>query len=218
VPVRSAYDSSGIHITGDRAVRQNLTVNGFYVTILDPQGGQLIHLSAKEARYVPGPGPRQGGWELVGTIPMEAPTIPGLLEQRDSGRFFLHTRDVDFDAVTRNPNWFMMASTAQLYEELQRPESTRLAAMAVLFHTRLTRPILGMVLVLLGLSVILRDQNRNVIISSGMCLVLCGVFFAACYTCKMLGDNEYLNPALAGWMPVLVFGPYSLVLFDAVHT
>jgi lipopolysaccharide export system permease protein len=75
-----------------------------------------------------------------------------------------------------------------------------------------------MVLVLLGLSVILRDQNRNVIVSSGLCLVLCAVFFAACYTCKMLGDNDYLNPALAAWMPVLLFGPHSLVLLDAVHT
>jgi lipopolysaccharide export system permease protein len=216
--VHSAYDSNCIHITGERAARQKLTVAGFYATILDPQGGQLFHLSAKEAHYVPGPGPRQGGWELVGATPTEVPAIPGILEPRDVGRYFLHTRDVDFDAVTHNPNWFIMASTPQLYAELQRPESTRLASMAVLFHTRLTRPILGMVLVLLGLSVILRDQNRNVIISSGMCLVLCGVFFAACYACKMLGDNEYLNPALAAWMPVLFFGPHSLVLFDAVHT
>jgi lipopolysaccharide export system permease protein len=218
VPVHAAYDSNGIHIAGDRGVRQSNTVYGFYPTIMDPQGGQLFHLSAKEARYVPGHGPRQGGWELVSTWPAEAPTIPGILEQRDMGRFFLHTRDVDFDVLTRNPNWFIMASTRQLYDELQRPESTRLASMAVLFHTRLTRPILGMVLVLLGLSVILRDQNRNVIISSGMCLVLCGVFFAACYACKMLGDNEYINPALAAWMPVLFFGPHALVLFDAVHT
>lgn len=218
VPVRSVYDTNGIHITGDRAVRSDLTVSGFCVTILEPQGGQLIHLSAQEARYIPGPGPRQGGWELVGARPMEAQPIPGILDQRDLGRYFLHTREVDFEAVTRNPNWFAMASTPQLYDELQRPESTRLASMAVLFHTRLTRPVLGMVLVLLGLSVILRDQNRNVIISSGMCLVLCGVFFAACYACKMLGDNEYLNPALSAWMPVLFFGPHALVLFDAVHT
>jgi lipopolysaccharide export system permease protein len=218
VPVRSVYDTNGIHITGDRGVRSERTVSGFCVTILEPQGGQLIHLTAQEAHYVPGPGPRQGGWELVGTRPMEVQPIPGILDQRDSGRYFLHTREVDFEGVTRNTNWFAMASTPQLYEELQRPESTRMPSMAVLFHTRLTRPVLGMVLVLLGLSVILRDQNRNVIISSGMCLVLCGVFFAACYACKMLGDNEYLNPALSAWMPVLFFGPHALVLFDAVHT
>jgi lipopolysaccharide export system permease protein len=218
IPVRAAYESNGIHIAGDRANRDTHTVVPFYCTIPETLGGTLIHLTALQATYVAGPGPRQGGWELVCTKPMEVEPIAGILDQRDSGRYFLHTREVDFKSVTRNPNWFQMASTSQLYGELQRPESTRLASMAVLFHTRLTRPILGMVLVLLGLSVILRDQNRNVIISSGMCLVLCGVFFAACYACKMLGDNEYINPALAAWMPVLVFGPHALVLFDAVHT
>ena len=70
----------------------------------------------------------------------------------------------------------------------------------------------------MGLSVILRDQNRNVIISSGMCLVLCAVFFATLYACKILGDGEVLPPALAAWTPVLMFGPLSLVLLDAVHT
>jgi lipopolysaccharide export system permease protein len=226
VAVRSAYESNGIHITGDRATRRDFMVTNFCVTIPETLGGTLMHLSAMAATYVPGRGPRQGGWELVGTRPKdlretrspEAPCIPGILDQTDEGRYFLHTREVDFEAVTRNPNWFIMASTPQLYEELQRPESTRLASMAVLFHTRLTRPILGMVLVVLGLSVILRDQNRNVIISSGMCLVLCGVFFAACYACKMLGDNEYINPALSAWLPVLFFGPHAVVLFDAVHT
>jgi lipopolysaccharide export system permease protein len=218
IPVRSAFESNQLHIDGDRAVRRDRTVSCMYVTIPESLCGTTIHLTAHEAHYVSGPGPRQGGWELVGTKPMEVEPIPGILDQRDSGRYFLHTREVDFEAVTRNPNWFQMASTSQLYQELQRPESTRLASMAVLFHMRLTRPVLGMVLVLLGLSVILRDQNRNVIISSGMCLVLCGVFFASCYACKMLGDNEYVNPALAAWLPVLFFGPPALVLFDAVHT
>ena len=34
----------------------------------------------------------------------------------------------------------------------------------------------------------------------------------------MLGDAEVLPAALAAWAPVLVFGPFALVLFDAVHT
>jgi lipopolysaccharide export system permease protein len=218
VAVRAAYESNGIHIEGDRAMRRDFTVVPFRCMIPETLGGTMIHLTALEAHYVPGPGPRQGGWELVGTRPADADAISGILDVKDSYRYFLHTREVDFEALTRNPNWFLLASTSQLHQELQRPESTRLASMAVLFHMRLTRPILGIVLVLLGLSVILRDQNRNVIVSSGMCLVLCGVFFATCYACKMLGDNEYINPALAAWLPVLFFGPHALVLFDAVHT
>ena len=79
--------------------------------------------------------------------------------------------------------------------------------MAVLFHMRLTRPVLGMLLVVMGLGVILQNPNRKVFISAGLCLVLCAVFFAACFLFKHLGDNEYLTPALAAWVPVLVFGP-----------
>ena len=90
--------------------------------------------------------------------------------------------------------------------------------MAVLFHSRLTRPILGMILVFLGLSVILRDQNRNVFISAGLCLVLCALFFAVGVGCKHLGEMEILSPALAAWLPVLLFGSLSFALFDAIHT
>ena len=44
------------------------------------------------------------------------------------------------------------------------------------------------------------------------------LFFAAIFFCKHLGDDEYLSPALAAWLPVLVFGPLTLASFDAIHT
>lgn len=216
--VRAQYEPNLIHIEGDVASRRGFTVRHFRCTILENLAENILHLTAQEAHYIAGTQPHQGKWELTGTVPAEVDPIPNILEVRGNGRYYLHTRQVDFEALTRDPNWFLHASTWRLYQELQRPESTRLAPMAVLFHSRLTRPVLGILLVLLGLSVILRDQNRNVIISSGMCLVLCGVFFATCYLCKMLGDNEYLNPALAAWLPVLFFGPQAIVMFDAVHT
>ena len=188
--VHGAFEPNLIHVEGDRATRRGLTVREFRCTIPENLAGNMLHLTAAEAHYVPGDGPHQGKWELTDTTPREGvEPIPGILDVCDAGRYYLHTRDVDFDALTRNPNWFLMTSTPRLYQELQRPESLRLASMAVLFHSRLTRPLLGMVLVLLGLSVILRDQNRNVFINAGMCLVLCGVFFGAFFTCKQLGDR-----------------------------
>jgi lipopolysaccharide export system permease protein len=221
VMVRSAFEPNLIHIEGDGAIRKTMTVNWFRCTIPESLAGTLIHLIAKEARYVPNPEePTRGRWELTGckAQPPDVEAIPNVLEVVDQRRFYLYTRSVDFDVLTRDPKWFNLASTRRLYQELQKPESTRLAAIAVLFHSRLTRPILGMVLVLMGLGVILRDQNRNVIISAGLCLVLCGVFFAAVYACKTLGDYEYLTPAMAAWLPVLAFGPFAVVMFDAVHT
>jgi lipopolysaccharide export system permease protein len=70
----------------------------------------------------------------------------------------------------------------------------------------------------MGLSTILRDQNRNVYLSAGMCLVLCALFFAALFVCGSLGEHNYITPPLAAWFPVLIFGPVAFVLMDLVHT
>ncbi len=219
LPVKGQFDyNGGVHVVGKAASRKDSSVSEFQLTLKEELAGQLIHLVADKATYTP-LGHRKGQWEMTGVNHPELDVnIPGILEHVDKGRYILTIKDADFEALTRETNWYQLASTWRLYEELERPESGRQSQMAVLFHMRLTRPILGILLVFLGLSVILRDQNRNVIISSGMCLVMCGIFFGINYSCKMLGDGNYLSPALAAWMPVLISGPVCLVMFDAVHT
>jgi lipopolysaccharide export system permease protein len=222
--VHGAYESNGVLITGDRGQRKGMIVRPFYCNIPGKIGGHLIEVSAPEARYIPKDSAEKfsGGWLLTGATPDRLPDWENkaILEQpeNDPGKYFLHTTEVDFEALTRQAKWFQLASTTRLYEELQRPDTVRVPQMAVLFHMRLTRPILGMILVFMGLSVILTDQNRNVFISAGLCLVLCGLFFAAIFASRQLGDSDILSPALAAWLPVLVFGPLAFVMFDAVHT
>ena len=222
VEAHGAFEPNGIHLAGERASRRAMVVKKLSVTIDAPIAHNLMHLTALEGYYYPpGSGPHSGGWLLTGTTPAEVdpkdlPTT--VLEELDSGKYFLRTKEVDFDTLTRSRTWFVYASTWQILRELSRPDSTRVASMAVAFHMRLTRPILGLLLVFMGLSVILRDQNRNIFISTALCLVLCAIFFGSCFACKYLGDNEYLSPALAAWMPVLGFGPLAFVLFDAIHT
>jgi lipopolysaccharide export system permease protein len=218
VPVYARFEPNLIHVEGDKGNRKEQTVYNFRCTIPETIDGQLYHIWAKQAIFHAGNEAHKGVWELIGCAPTKLDPIPGILDVKDEGRYFLHTRNVDFEALTRDHKWFQLVSTWELYQELQRPDSTRLAMIAVLFHGRLTRPLLGLVLVVMGLSVILRDQTRNVIISSGMCLVLCAIFFAGLYTCKMLGDSEYIAPALAAWMPVMGFGPFAIVMADAVQT
>jgi lipopolysaccharide export system permease protein len=222
IPAQGAFEPNSIHIHGNLASRKEKLVREFYVNIPETvTNGNIINLHAQEARYVP-PGPEtySGGWLLTKTQPAELENWnqPDLLKMIDPGKYFLYTQEVDFDAVTRKQDWYIFASTLRLQEELNKPDSKRLADMAVLFHMRLTRPILGMILVFMGLSVILRDQNRHVFISVGLCLVICAVFFGACFACKFLGNSGNLSPALAAWLPVMFFGPLSFVMFDAVHT
>jgi lipopolysaccharide export system permease protein len=214
------YEPNGIHIEGRYARRAERTIYHVRCTIPGNICNGLRHLEAQKATYVPcGEGPHTGGWILTDTLPAELENWhkPEVLEMIDSGKYFLKT-ELDFETIVRGRNWFSAASTYHLYLEMCKPESLRLSAMAVLFHFRLTRPILGMLLIFLGLSVILRDQNRNVFISAGLCLCVCALFFGVTFLCKHLGNHDYLPPALAAWLPVLVFGPVAFVLFDAVHT
>jgi lipopolysaccharide export system permease protein len=219
--VQGAYEPNGIHIEGRVASRKGMVVKEeFYVVLPESIAGGLINLSAKEGRYIPPSDEHySGGWLMTGTTPAELENWNNpVLEMIDPGKYFLRTTEVDFDALTRTRSWYTLASTGRLARELSKPDSARLGAMAVLFHMRLTRPLLGMILVLAGLAIILRDQNRSVFVSAGMCVILCGMFFATLFACKSLGDNEYIAPALAAWLPVLWFGPFSLAWFDAVHT
>jgi lipopolysaccharide export system permease protein len=221
IEVHHGFEPNGIHITGERASRTQMVIKKFSCLIPEGVGPDLVHLVADEAYYYPpGEGRHTGGWLLTGTQPAELErwTNSAVLEVLDTGKYFLHTKEVSFETITRNKAWFVYASTSTIFQELGRSDSSRLASMAVLFHMRLTRPVLGLLLVFMGLSVILRDQNRNVFISTALCLVLCAAFFAACFTCKYLGDSEFLSPALAAWLPVIGFGPAAFVLFDAIHT
>jgi lipopolysaccharide export system permease protein len=223
--VHSAYEHE-VCIWGAVATRKDRMVHDFHCNIKPPiSEGNIVNLNAKKAQYIPptpDKKPRTGGWLLI-----EAKAKPELdnwkridiLEPINDTKFFLYTQEATFDVVTRDQRkWFYLASTYRIFQELGKADVERLAPMAVLFHMRLTRPILGMILVFLGLSVILRDQNRNVFISAGQCLVLSAGFFAACFACQQLGDKEFISPTLAAWLPVMIFGPMAFVMFDAIHT
>ena len=227
--VKGSFDMNNIHVSGKTAVKKDVLVKEFVALIPRSIGRDSITvLQAKEARYIPlrDDDKRTGGWLLKNTIPAELPNWPvdqeDILKPLGDGAYFLKTKDVDFDTIVRVKNWFMYLPTWRLLKELDRPGNTQHASLAVVFHMRLTRPVVGIILVMLGLSVILRDQNRNIFISAGLCLILCVVFFASIFACQYLGStpetSEYISPALAAWLPVIVFGPISFVMFDAVHT
>jgi lipopolysaccharide export system permease protein len=221
VAVQGVYDTSGIQIEGVYGVRKDLTIEYCYVTFPENFPGGMIHLSALMATYIPaGEGEFTGGWMLTGTKPRELSLEKKteLLTMIDPGKFFVRTKSVDFDAMIRNPKWIAYSSTEELNRMLEQSDGRRQNTIAVLFHQRLTRPILSVILVLLGLGILLKDQTRNMFISAGLCLIVCVLFYATIFACRFLGNADFVTPALSAWLPVLLFGPFAAVMFDAIHT
>jgi lipopolysaccharide export system permease protein len=220
VEIRGAFDGTGIHYEGVNAYRAEKRVEWVSVTFPEAGAGGMLHLSAAEAVFSPPQDSEPSGvWTLYRTTPatIEGP-LPATLEPVSPGVFRLRLRDLDFETLTRGAQWYAFASTPGLLDILARPDPRRQAAVAVLFHSRLVRPAVGLVLVLLGLGVILGNQNRHVIVNVGLCVAMCAAYYATIYASKYLGDQDFIAPVLAAWLPVLIFGPLVVVLLDAVHT
>ena len=216
-----AYDSSGIHFEGLAGFRKDKRVEKMCLTFPEHSPSGMMHVTAREAVFVPkqGDDPLTGGWLLTDAAPdtFEG-KIPLNLTVLGTGRFFVKVQDADYDTVCRGGAWYIYASTTELQDMLVDPEPRRRGKLAVLFHTRVTRPFIGMVMVVFGLSVVLANPNRHVIISSGLCLIVSAAVFLFVIACKYLGDQDVLPPPLAAWLPVILFGPPALVAFDSVHT
>jgi len=80
-------------------------------------------------------------------------------------------------------------------------------------HIRFADPINNLVMLLLGRPFILSRQ-RNIKASAGLCLLMVGAFYAFMHVCRYTG----LSPTLAAWLPVMLFGPVSVVMLDSVKT
>jgi lipopolysaccharide export system permease protein len=215
-----AYDTSGTHLEGQAGFRRDRRIENFCATFPETSPSGMVHLTASEAVYVPpGDDPQTGGWMLTNTNPETFEgKVPTNLTVLGPGRCFLKVDTADYDTVNRGGTWYVYSSTNRLREMLTGAEPRRQVKMAVLFHTRVTRPLVGGLLVLLGMSVILWNPNRHIILSAGLCLVIGVGFYVCVLGCKALGDADYISPPLAAWLPVMVYGPLAIVAFDAIHT
>lgn len=246
IPVKGAFDQNGEFIEGGKAIRpaprsadpgpaegRYGRILGFEYTSAADRGVELTHLTAAVADYIPAGTPNEphtGGWKLYTAKPEQAPTtphpttpgqsvvrLPPNVTQLGTGQYFVKTSELDFETVVRGRTTYTYADTPDVWEVLTRGTTPK-PAVAVTFHQRLVRPLNGLILAVFGLAVILKDQNRHVFISAGLCLILAVVFSAVVYGARYLGEQDLIPAPLAAWMPTLVFGPLCFAMFDAIHT
>lgn len=142
-------------------------------------------------------------------------TEDGGIWHLEGGELFFPSDLTKEDLVLRrSSHWLDYMSTAQLGELLQLkrvpdPDSARLVR-----HTRITEPFNNLVMLFLGLPFILYRERRDIKASASLCLLIVGTFYAFVYLCRNVG----LPPALAAWLPIMLFGPVSIVMLDSVKT
>jgi len=159
-------------------------------------GQSLGCFLATSARWVPAENKQPSHWQLTG----------GAL-------FYPSDLTADDLVLRRSSRWLDYMSTWQISRllKLRRVPDHRSAVLAR--HLRITDPINNLVMLLLGLPFIL-SRERNIKASATLCLLMVGAYYAFIYICRYMG----LAPVWAAWLPILLFAPVAIVMFDSVKT
>jgi lipopolysaccharide export system permease protein len=81
----------------------------------------------------------------------------------------------------------------------------------VTLHRRFVQPVLDVTLLFLGMPFVLSRGSRNIFVATGQCLLLVAAFFVVTLGCQTLGNAILVSPALAAWLPMLIFLPPAYV-------
>lgn len=105
--------------------------------------------------------------------------------------------------------WRQNLSSWELFSGLRQQTIEPGADVRLVLHARGVQPLLDMAMVLLGISLVLRGQTRNIFVAAGLGIALVGAVLGVVLVCHALGKNYLLSASLAAWLPLLVFGPLA---------
>ena len=131
---------------------------------------------------------------------------------------WLHPREcfvatgVNFEQLTVGTAWQQYLSTPELVSGLRNRSLDYGANIRVTLHVRLVQPLLDMSLFFLGVPLVLTRRNRNIFVAALLGLAVVGGFFGVTMLSHWLGTNYILSPALAAWLPLMIFGPLAFAL------
>jgi lipopolysaccharide export system permease protein len=226
--IRPLYDShSDILIGGQGTILRSREIDRptfFLPSGLDHYGGQL---TAKRARYCEADQNHAAGYlltdvaqpaNLSGQPSLKLGDQPVIITPRDANwlqpKECFVVSDVDFEQLTGGRGGKQFSSTRELIAALRNPSSDYGSGTRVAIHSRFVRPLMDMLVLLLGLPLVLSRENRNPLLAAMLSMIVVGLFMGVTMACRYLGENLTIDPALAAWCPLMIFAPVAAALGD----
>ncbi len=124
--------------------------------------------------------------------------------------------DVTFEQLTAGSQWRQYSSIGQMVAGLRNPSLDYGADVRVAIHVRVVQPILDVTLLFLGLPLVLARESRNMFLSIGMCVAVVSVYSLTVLSCQYLGTAYMLSPALSAWLPLMVYVPIAVAMYERI--
>ena len=230
-PLESCFDQeTGIMLGGDsviRGLRQIVNPAFIMPADLSEYGTNLV---AAVATYQPPTAHQLGGYLLHdvkhpqriterSTLRVEGREViitPADADWLSKNQVFV-VSNVTFDLLAAGSKWQEYASTAELIGTLARPTTDPGNGTRVLVHKRIVQPFADATLLLLGLPLVVARTNRSVFVAIGICMVIVTAFMLVVLSCQSLGAAGWLRPALAAWVPLILFLPVAAWTSESLY-
>ncbi|MCC9607678.1 LptF/LptG family permease [Blastopirellula sp. JC733] len=226
------YDNlTDVLISGNHTFANEMRIEAPKFRLPRSQPGVGTKLNADNAFYKPAEGDRPSGYLLDNVTEPENLAEVSSLFDRDDNVFVMMPKDyswlapnqcfviseLTFEQLTASREWRNSASTWALVSALRNRSLDFGADVRVEIHSRLTQPFLDMTLLLLGLPLVLKNDNRNVFVAIGLCGVVVILFFGVTMASRGMGANYMISPALAAWFPLMIFVPFATYMSESMR-
>lgn len=136
------------------------------------------------------------------------------VQQIDSLEFESTITPMDLGKIKLDPSLLNFEQLKELCKN--EPDNPR---NRVLFHSRIAYTLTHFVLLLLGIPLVVGFErlSKNLFLRVGLCVLICGIFYALTFVCSNLGNTGMIHPVLAAWLPIVIFGSVGLLFFDMMH-
>ncbi len=106
------------------------------------------------------------------------------------------------------------ASIVEMISRTRQPEAGYSNRLRVDIHGRVVQPVFDLTVLLIGLPLIIARGERNLYLSAGVCLSVVMVMSLVLIASQALGALRIISPpALAAWLPLILFVPVSWVTY-----
>ena len=181
------------------------------------------HIVAENAFYKAPDGTRPGGY-LMDDVQVPRSLLTGPSLNLDGERVIITPLDepdwlepkqcfiaseMTFGQLTGSDSR-QYASTAQLISGLHNRSLDFGARERVTIHARMVQPILDVTLLFLGIPLVVSRTSRNIFVAIGMCVGIVTAFLLVVIGLQALGSSYWIDPALAAWIPLMVFVPLAV--------
>jgi lipopolysaccharide export system permease protein len=225
--VEPVYDfATDILITGKRLNLAERKIEDAEFVLKAPQlAEKLTTIHAREAIPHEHRARRRNGWLLKGvSIRYQS------LQLTDRGRKFVLVEsnpedlfirsDVAFDRLYLSDRNYEYLSTRELVRRIHSPSYSSLSVttQCQYLHTRFTKPLLNVFVVLIGVPFVLRRESTSLITNLGVCAGVMGLVLGVTELFSYLGRANVIRADLSAWGPIIICGTARAWLKDWVRT